>query len=189
MLAHLRAVPWRLDQDAFKAWRQGLTGYPLVDAGMRRCQLPLFPKLLVDMIEEYKFKASWGLPVCQYLFKMSEVGRPVAALGGWSRTRYNLRPGGRASRGTPWWTQVRLCGFLWVWISPLRHSSQTLQLQPTALVHQMCDNPHAASFSTNALAAPLLCRVLLQACASCGAWAGATTAWQVFVPPVNVFLT
>jgi len=33
MLAHLRAVPWRLDQAAFKAWRQGLTGYPLVDAG------------------------------------------------------------------------------------------------------------------------------------------------------------
>lgn len=33
MLAHLRAVPWRLDQSAFKAWRQGLTGYPLVDAG------------------------------------------------------------------------------------------------------------------------------------------------------------
>lgn len=26
MLAHLRAVPWRLDQKAFKAWRQGLTG-------------------------------------------------------------------------------------------------------------------------------------------------------------------
>eukprot|EP00879_Flechtneria_rotunda_P003190 GHRR01003413.1.p1 GENE.GHRR01003413.1~~GHRR01003413.1.p1 ORF type:complete len:685 (+),score=262.21 GHRR01003413.1:1217-3271(+) len=36
MLAHLRAVPWRLDQAAFKAWRQGLTGYPLVDAGMRQ---------------------------------------------------------------------------------------------------------------------------------------------------------
>jgi deoxyribodipyrimidine photolyase len=33
MLAHLRAVPWRLDQAAYKAWRQGLTGYPLVDAG------------------------------------------------------------------------------------------------------------------------------------------------------------
>jgi hypothetical protein len=35
MLAHLRAVPWRLDQTAYKAWRQGLTGYPLVDAGKR----------------------------------------------------------------------------------------------------------------------------------------------------------
>lgn len=33
MLAHVRAVPWRLDQRMFKAWRQGLTGYPLVDAG------------------------------------------------------------------------------------------------------------------------------------------------------------
>ena len=35
LLAHLRAAPWRYDQRAFKAWRQGRTGYPLVDAGMR----------------------------------------------------------------------------------------------------------------------------------------------------------
>jgi hypothetical protein len=28
---------WRLDQDAFKAWRQGLTGYQLVDAGGISC--------------------------------------------------------------------------------------------------------------------------------------------------------
>ena len=31
---HLRACPWNLDQSLFKAWRQGATGYPLVDAGM-----------------------------------------------------------------------------------------------------------------------------------------------------------
>lgn len=36
LLAHLRACPWRIDQFAFKAWKQGLTGYPLVDAGMRQ---------------------------------------------------------------------------------------------------------------------------------------------------------
>ena len=35
LLDHLRSVPWSLDQRAFKAWRQGRTGYPLVDAGMR----------------------------------------------------------------------------------------------------------------------------------------------------------
>lgn len=35
LLEHLRAVPWRFDQRMFKAWRQGNTGYPLVDAGMR----------------------------------------------------------------------------------------------------------------------------------------------------------
>mmetsp|Transcript_6370 Transcript_6370/g.14137 ORF Transcript_6370/g.14137 Transcript_6370/m.14137 type:complete len:935 (-) Transcript_6370:1153-3957(-) len=36
LLAHLRACPWRLDQAAFKAWRQGQTGYPLVDAAMKQ---------------------------------------------------------------------------------------------------------------------------------------------------------
>ena len=35
LLEHLRAVPWRLDQALFKAWRTGTTGYPLVDAAMR----------------------------------------------------------------------------------------------------------------------------------------------------------
>uniref|UniRef100_A0A061S2Y5 Cryptochrome 1 n=1 Tax=Tetraselmis sp. GSL018 TaxID=582737 RepID=A0A061S2Y5_9CHLO len=34
LLEHLRACPWNFDQSLFKAWRQGTTGYPLVDAGM-----------------------------------------------------------------------------------------------------------------------------------------------------------
>jgi deoxyribodipyrimidine photo-lyase len=29
------AFPWRTDQTALKAWQRGLTGYPIVDAGMR----------------------------------------------------------------------------------------------------------------------------------------------------------
>ncbi|KXZ45759.1 hypothetical protein GPECTOR_51g745 [Gonium pectorale] len=36
LLRHLRACPWRIDQLAFKAWRQGQTGYPIVDAAMRQ---------------------------------------------------------------------------------------------------------------------------------------------------------
>ncbi|XP_002961252.2 cryptochrome-1 [Selaginella moellendorffii] len=35
LLGHLRHFPWRVDEGFFKAWRQGRTGYPLVDAGMR----------------------------------------------------------------------------------------------------------------------------------------------------------
>ncbi|KAM0971793.1 hypothetical protein TB2_019241 [Malus domestica] len=35
LLGHLKFFPWVLDQKYFKAWRQGRTGYPLVDAGMR----------------------------------------------------------------------------------------------------------------------------------------------------------
>ena len=35
MLQHLQACPWRYNKEQFRAWQQGKTGYPLVDAGMR----------------------------------------------------------------------------------------------------------------------------------------------------------
>lgn len=35
LLGNLTHYPWRPDENNFKAWRQGRTGYPLVDAGMR----------------------------------------------------------------------------------------------------------------------------------------------------------
>ncbi|WOH12717.1 hypothetical protein DCAR_0832225 [Daucus carota subsp. sativus] len=35
LLSNLKFFPWQANQDHFKAWRQGRTGYPLVDAGMR----------------------------------------------------------------------------------------------------------------------------------------------------------
>ncbi|PIA52145.1 hypothetical protein AQUCO_01000194v1 [Aquilegia coerulea] len=35
LLGHLKFFPWVVDENYFKAWRLGRTGYPLVDAGMR----------------------------------------------------------------------------------------------------------------------------------------------------------
>lgn len=35
LLKNLKFFPWQANQAHFKAWRQGRTGYPLVDAGMR----------------------------------------------------------------------------------------------------------------------------------------------------------
>ncbi|MCL7029748.1 hypothetical protein MKW94_015762 [Papaver nudicaule] len=35
LMNNLRFFPWRSEHGDFKAWRQGKTGYPLVDAGMR----------------------------------------------------------------------------------------------------------------------------------------------------------
>ncbi|KAJ9154165.1 hypothetical protein P3X46_027530 [Hevea brasiliensis] len=35
LLSNLKYFPWDVNQAHFKAWRQGRTGYPLVDAGMR----------------------------------------------------------------------------------------------------------------------------------------------------------
>ncbi|KAH7428697.1 hypothetical protein KP509_09G012600 [Ceratopteris richardii] len=36
MIQSPRPFPWRVDESLFKVWRQGRTGYPLVDAGMRQ---------------------------------------------------------------------------------------------------------------------------------------------------------
>ncbi|TVU10646.1 hypothetical protein EJB05_44190 [Eragrostis curvula] len=35
LLGNLKHYPWLMDEGRFKSWRQGMTGYPLVDAGMR----------------------------------------------------------------------------------------------------------------------------------------------------------
>lgn len=35
LLGNFKHYPWRADEGQFKSWRQGRTGYPLVDAGMR----------------------------------------------------------------------------------------------------------------------------------------------------------
>ncbi|PIA55187.1 hypothetical protein AQUCO_00800130v1 [Aquilegia coerulea] len=35
LLGQIKFFPWIIDENYFKAWRQGRTGYPLVDAGMR----------------------------------------------------------------------------------------------------------------------------------------------------------
>mmetsp|Transcript_6766 Transcript_6766/g.16505 ORF Transcript_6766/g.16505 Transcript_6766/m.16505 type:complete len:606 (+) Transcript_6766:156-1973(+) len=36
LLEHLCAVPWSYDQDLFKCWQQGCTGFPLIDAAMQQ---------------------------------------------------------------------------------------------------------------------------------------------------------
>lgn len=36
LLEHVRAVPWVHCPARFRAWRQGLTGYPIIDASMRQ---------------------------------------------------------------------------------------------------------------------------------------------------------
>ena len=36
MLEHLRACPWKYDYSLFQAWTKGLTGIPIIDAGMQQ---------------------------------------------------------------------------------------------------------------------------------------------------------
>lgn len=44
------AIPWRNDENEFAAWREGKTGYPLVDAGMRELNATGFMHNRVRMV-------------------------------------------------------------------------------------------------------------------------------------------
>jgi len=60
-------LPWKLDERLFRAWREGRTGYPLVDAGMRqlrqtgwmhnRVRMVVASFLTKDMMHDWKLGA------------------------------------------------------------------------------------------------------------------------------------
>ena len=63
------AMPWRSDDDALRAWQQGQTGYPLVDAGMRqlwalgwmhnRVRMVVASFLTKDLLIRWQDGAAW----------------------------------------------------------------------------------------------------------------------------------
>ena len=62
-------MPWRDDSNAFKAWQQGKTGYPLVDAGMRelwatgwmhnRVRMVVASFLIKDLLIDWRKGEAW----------------------------------------------------------------------------------------------------------------------------------
>jgi deoxyribodipyrimidine photo-lyase len=87
--ANLRAVPWENDEAAFAAWREGRTGYPIVDAAMRqltqtgwmhnRARMIVASFLVKDLLVDWR----WG----EHFFMQHLVdGDPAANNGGWQWT-------------------------------------------------------------------------------------------------------
>jgi deoxyribodipyrimidine photo-lyase len=64
-----QAFPWRNDADSLRAWQQGLTGYPIVDAGMRelwhtgwmhnRVRMITASFLTKDLLQPWQKGAAW----------------------------------------------------------------------------------------------------------------------------------
>ncbi|MBI1649298.1 FAD-binding domain-containing protein [Hyphomicrobium sulfonivorans] len=62
-------MPWRDDRDALKAWQRGMTGYPLVDAGMRelwatgwmhnRVRMVVASFLIKDLLIDWRNGEAW----------------------------------------------------------------------------------------------------------------------------------
>lgn len=85
----LRAIPWRNDADEFSAWREGRTGYPIVDAAMRqlhetgwmhnRGRMIVASFLVKDLVIDWR----WGE---KYFMQHLVDGDPAANNGGWQWT-------------------------------------------------------------------------------------------------------
>jgi deoxyribodipyrimidine photo-lyase len=87
--ANLRAIRWEEDEAAFAAWREGRTGYPVVDAGMRqlaesgwmhnRARMVVASFLVKDMLIDWR----WGE---QHFMQHLVDGDAAANNGGWQWT-------------------------------------------------------------------------------------------------------
>lgn len=85
----LRAIPWNNDEADFAAWREGQTGYPVVDAAMRqlttsgwmhnRARMIVASFLVKDLLIDWRWGERWFM---QHLVD----GDPAANNGGWQWT-------------------------------------------------------------------------------------------------------
>lgn len=86
---HLRDIPWRNDEAEFGAWREGRTGYPVVDAAMRqlvttgwmhnRARMIVASFLVKDLLVDWR----WGE---RFFMQHLVDGDPAANNGGWQWT-------------------------------------------------------------------------------------------------------
>ena len=85
----LRGIPWRNDPAEFDAWREGRTGYPVVDAAMRqlrqtgwmhnRARMIVASFLVKDLLIDWRWGERWFI---NHLID----GDPAANNGGWQWT-------------------------------------------------------------------------------------------------------
>jgi deoxyribodipyrimidine photo-lyase len=69
LVSNFKHFPWAKDKTGFKAWTKGLTGYPLIDAGMRqlwqtgwmhnRVRMVVASFLIKDLLIDWKKGADW----------------------------------------------------------------------------------------------------------------------------------
>lgn len=82
----LRAIEWRQDPEGFAAWREGRTGYPVVDAAMRalaeqgwmhnRARMLVASFLVKDLLVDWRLGE-------RYFMQQLVDGDPAANNGGW----------------------------------------------------------------------------------------------------------
>lgn len=138
-------IAWENDENKFAAWREGKTGFPIVDAGMRelkqtgfmhnRCRMITASFLVKDLHIDWR----WGE---KYFAQKLVDYDPLVNNGNWqwaASTGCDAQPYFRIFN--PWLQQRKFdpdCAYIKKWIVQLK------QLRP-AEIHALADKPAASS--------------------------------------------
>jgi deoxyribodipyrimidine photo-lyase len=81
-----RSLAWQRDDDAFAAWQDGRTGYPIVDAAMRQLRqtgwLPNRARMIVASFLTKDLGIDWRIGERHFMANLID-GDPASNLGGW----------------------------------------------------------------------------------------------------------
>jgi deoxyribodipyrimidine photo-lyase len=84
--AEWRGLPWSYDEGALTRWKDGLTGFPIVDAGMRELQATGFMhnrvRMIVAMFLTKDLRLDWRLGESYFMQKLVD-GESSSNNGGW----------------------------------------------------------------------------------------------------------
>lgn len=148
------ALAWRSDQQAFERWQQGLTGFPIVDAGLRELAQTGFMHNRVRMIaasfliKDLHIDWHWGE---RHFARLLTDYDPAVNNGSWqwsASTGCDAAPYFRIFN--PWLQQIKFdphATYIKHWVPELAHL-------PTAVIHDWADPAHATP--TTAYPRPML---------------------------------
>ncbi|MGI5219487.1 cryptochrome/photolyase family protein [Nocardia sp. CA-290969] len=122
-----REIRWRTDEQAVRAWSEGRTGYPIVDAGMRQLHaqgwMPNRARLIAASFLTKTLRVDWRIGARHFLYWLVDADLAnnqlnwqwVAGTGNDTRPNRVLNPLRQAERYDPDGTYVRR------WIPELAH--------------------------------------------------------------------
>lgn len=136
-----RGITWQEDQEAFDAWKNGLTGYPIVDAGMRELNTTGYMhnrvRMIVASFLTKHLRLDWRLGEKYFASKLTDYD-PAVNNGSWqwaASTGCDAQPYFRIFN--PWSQQKRYdkdCLYIKKWVPELSDID-------AKHIHKIADNP------------------------------------------------
>jgi deoxyribodipyrimidine photo-lyase len=137
--AQWRGLPWNYDDEALQRWKDGLTGFPIVDAGMRELretgQMHNRVRMITAMFLTKDLRIDWRLGE-QYFMQSLIDGEIASNNGGWQWSA------GTGADAAPYfriqnpWSQTKSYDpkgdYIRRWVPELKNAPTAMLLEPPA---------------------------------------------------------